>query len=78
MQFIPSKPKQNLPHEEMIHKQAEAAEQFLKDEWDLKGGQTSFACPTAESFGLSSLEAAAPKCHMKQGPVKSSKKIKRS
>ena len=71
-----SKPKQNLPHEELIHKQAEAAKQFLKKEQDLKGGQTSFPCPSAESFGLHFLDAGAPKHGIKQGPVKSSKMLK--
>ena len=64
--------RQNLPHEEVIRKWAEATKQFFKEP-DLEGGQTSLPCPTAQGFRLSSLEAAAPKCHIKQGPVKSSK-----
>ena len=53
----------------------EAAKQFLEEEGDLEGGQTSFHCPSVEGFELSSREAAAPKHHIKQGPVKSSKKF---
>ena len=71
-----SKPKLNLPHTGVIFKPAEATKQFLEEEEDLAGGQTSFPCPSAEGFGLSSHEAAAPKHHIKQGPVKSSKKCK--
>ena len=69
-------PRQNFPHKEVIRKQAEAAKQFFKEEWDLEGDQTSLPCPTAEGFRLSSLEVATPKHCIKQGPVKSSKKLK--
>ena len=55
---------------------AEATKHFLEEEGDLEGGQTSFLCPSVEGFGLSSHEAAAPKHCTKQGPVKSSKKVK--
>ena len=40
-----SRPKLNLPHAEVICKWAEAAKQFLDEEGDLDGGQTSFHCP---------------------------------
>ena len=33
-----------LPHNEIIHKRAEAAKQFLKEE----GGQSAFHCPSTE------------------------------
>ena len=71
-----SKPKQNLPHKEVIRKWAEAAKQFFKEEQDLESSQTSLPCPKTEGLKLSSLEAAAPKHCMKQGPIKSSKKLK--
>ena len=71
-----SRPKLNVPHAEVIHKQAEAGKQFLKEEGDLEGGQTSFPYPSAEGFRLSSHEATAPKCSIKQGLVKPSKKLK--
>ena len=71
-----SRPKLNLPHAGVIHKWAEATKQFLEEEGDLEGGQTSFSCPSTEVFDLSSLEVAAPKCCIKEGPEKSSKKFK--
>ena len=71
-----SRPKLNLPHAEVICKWAEATKQFLEEEGDLEGGQTSSPCPSAKGFRLSSHEATAPKHHIKQGPVKSSKKFK--
>ena len=69
-----SKPRQSLPHEEVIRKWAEATKQFLKEEQDLESSQTSLPCPKTEGLKLSSLETPAPKHHIKQGPVKSSKK----
>ena len=55
---------------EVICKRAEAAKQFLEEE----GGQSTFLCPSTEEFEPSPLEA--PKCCIKQGPVKSSKNEK--
>ena len=71
-----SKPKQNLPHKEVIRKQTEAAKQFFKEEQDLESSQTSLPCPKSEGLQLSSLEIPAPKHHIKQRPIKSSKKLK--
>ena len=71
-----SKPNLNFSHTEVICKQTEAAKHSLEEEGDLEGGQTSYPCPSVESFRLSSHEATAPKWHTKQGPVKSSKKFK--
>ena len=71
-----SKPKQNLPHKEVIRKQAETTKQFLKEEQDLESSQTSFPCPKTEGLKLSSLETPAPKHGIKQGPIKSSKMLK--
>ena len=58
-----SEPVPKLPHAVAIHRQAETAKQFLEE----KGGQPTFYCP-----------CEAPKCCIKQGPVKSSKKLKRA
>ena len=60
----------------MIRKRAEAAKQFSKEEQDLESSQTSIPCATTEGIKLSSLEFPAPKHHIKQGSVKSSKKLK--
>ena len=70
-----SKPKQNLPDREVVRKWAEATKQFFKEQ-DMEGSQTSLPCPKTEGLKLSSLETLAPKCHIKQGPIKSSKKLK--
>ena len=48
-----SKPKQNLPHKEVIRKWAEAAEQFFKEEQDLEGSQTSLPCSKSEGLKFS-------------------------
>ena len=71
-----SKPQLNLPHGDVIHKQAEAAKQFLEEEGDPEGGQHIFHCPSTGYLKLSFHEVATPKHHVKQGPVKSSKKFK--
>ena len=66
-----------VPHEEMIRKWEEAAKQFFKEEQDLEGSQTPLPCSTkTEHPKLSSLEIPTFKCRAKQGPVKSSKKLK--
>ena len=70
-----SKPQLNLPHVDVIHKQAEVMKQFLK-EGDPESGQPTFHCPSTEDFESSHHEVAIQKCHIKQGPVKSSKKCK--
>ena len=64
-----SKPKQNLPHEKLIQKQAEAIKQFFKEEQDL-------ASSHVEGLKLRSIKAPTPKHCIKQGPLKSSKKLK--
>ena len=57
----PSTPKftPELPHAEIIHKRAEAAKQFLKEE----GGQSAFHCLSTEEFEPSHHET--PKHHIK-------------
>ena len=62
----------NLPHATVIHRWAEAAKLFLEEGSD----QSTFHCPLSESSDLTPHKI--PKCHVKQGPVKSSKKIKES
>ena len=73
---VPCTSKQNLPHEEEIRKWAEAAKQFFEEQQDLEVSETSLPCSKTEGLKLSSLETPALKCHVKQGPVKSSKKLK--
>ena len=63
-----------LPHEEVIRKQAEAAKQFFKEEQDLVVVKLPF--DVLKHRVLSSLETTAAKHHLRQGPVKSSKKLK--
>ena len=62
----------NLPHATVIYKQAEAAKQFLEEGSD----QSTFHCPLSKGSDLRPCKT--PKCHFKQGPMKSSKKIKES
>ena len=52
---IPHTSKQNLPHEEVIRKWAQAAKQFFEEEQDLEGSQMSFPCSKTEGLKLSSL-----------------------
>ena len=61
-----------LPHATVIYKLAEAAKHFLEEGSD----QTTFHHPWLEGSNLSPHKT--PKCHFKQGPIKSSKKIKES
>ena len=61
-----------LPHAKVIHKRAEAAKQFLEEE----SSQSTFHCPSTDDPDPS--HPKAPKCHIKQGPVKSSKKLKKA
>ena len=67
-----SKPQLNFPPVDVICKWAEATKQFL--EGDPEGGQPTFHCSSTEGFESSHHEVAIPKCCIKQGPVKSSKK----
>ena len=62
----------NLPHATVIHRQAEAAKHFLEEESD----QSTFHCPLSKGSDLNPIKI--PKHHIKQGPMKSSKKIKES
>ena len=62
----------NLPHATVIHRWAEAAKHFLEEGSD----QSTFHCPLSKSSDLTPCKI--PKCHIKQGPMKSSKKIKES
>ena len=73
---IPCTSKQNLPHEEEVRKWAEAAKQFFEEEQDQEVSQTSLPCSKTEGLKLSSLANPSPKCCVKQGPIKSSKKLK--
>ena len=68
---IPSTSRQGLPHEEEVRKWAEAAKQFFEEEQD--PSQVSSPGPKLEGLRLHSLESQVPKCHIKQGPIKSSK-----
>ena len=69
-EVIPSTSKftPELPHVDVICKRAKAAKQLLEEESD----KSMF--PFTEEYVHSPSEA--PKCHMKQGPVKPSKKWK--
>ena len=73
---VPCTSKQNLSHEEEVRKWTEAAKQFFEEEQDLEISQTSLPCSKTELLRLSSLETPALKCHVKQRPIKSSKKFK--
>ena len=68
--------KQLLPHEDEIIKQLQTAKCFFKEE---QATLVSLV-PKNEGLKLSALEKQAPlkpiKCHAKQGPIKSSKKVK--
>ena len=57
-----------LPHVNVIHKRAKAAKHFLEGE----GDKSTFPYPSTKEFEPSPPEA--PKCCIKQGPAKSSKK----
>ena len=59
-----------LPHVYVIHKRAKAAKHFLEGE----GDKSTFPYPSTKEFEPSPPEV--PKYHIKQGPVKSSKKWK--
>ena len=72
--IIPSTSRQKLPHEEEVRKWTEAAKQFFEAEQD--PSQVSSPGPKMEGLRLSSLESQVPKHCIKQGPIKSSKKIK--
>ena len=73
---VPCTSTQTLPHEKKIRKWEEAAKQFFKEEQDLEVSQTSLPCSQTEGLKLSSLETQVPQHYLKQGLVKSSKKIK--
>ena len=73
---IPSTLRHILPHEEEVSKWAQAAKCFFEEE------QASSQVPTPapltpkmDGLKLSFLEPQAPKHHIKQGPMKSSKKL---
>ena len=57
----------NLSHAAVIHKQAEATKHFPEEGSD----QSTFHCPL--SGGSDPNPCKAPKCHIKQGSVKSAK-----
>ena len=75
----PSTSKEVLPHDKEVRKQAQATKCFLKEEQTTRQVPTPLS-PEKEGLKLSSLESQAPsmtqKCHVKQGPIKSSKKLK--
>ena len=74
---IPCTSKQNFPHEGRNQKMGRSCQTiFFEEEQDLEVSQTSLPCSKTEGLKLSSLETPALKCHIKQGPVKSSKKLK--
>ena len=70
---VPSTSRQGLPHEEKVRKQAEAAKLFFEEE---DPSHVSSTGPNMEGLRLSSLESQVPKHCIKQGPIKSSKKLK--
>ena len=71
---VPSTSRQSLSHEEEVRKWAEATKQLFEEEQHLS--QVSSPGPKTEGLKLSSLETLVPKHHIKQGPIKSSKKLK--
>ena len=71
---VPSTSRQSLLHEEEVRKWAEATKQFFEEEQDLS--QVSSPGSKTEGLKLSSLDTPFLKCHIKQGPSKSSKKLK--
>ena len=72
--IIPGTSRQSLPHKEEIRKWAEAAKQIFEEEQD--PSQASSPGLKMEGLRLSSLESQVPKCCIKQGPIKSCKKLK--
>ena len=62
----------NLPHAAVIYQWADTAKHFLEEGSD----QSIFHCPLSE--GSDPKPHKAPKCHIKQGTVKSSKKVRES
>ena len=74
---VPSTLRQSLPHEEEVRKWAGAAKCFFEEEQDPSQVSTpSPLTPKMEGLKPSSLEPQVPKHHIKQGPIKSSKKLK--
>ena len=69
-------PLNKVIHKEEVRKWAEAAKQFFEGDQDLEVSQTFLPCSKTEGLKLSSLETPAPKHHVNQGPVKSSKKLR--
>ena len=59
-----------------IRKWAETVKQFLGEGQDLEVSQSSISCSKTEGLKLCSLETSVLKHHVKEGPVKSSKKLK--
>ena len=72
---MPCTSKQSFPHEEEIRKWPEAAKQFFEEEQDQEVSQT-YSCSKTEGLMLSSRATPVPKCQVKQGPIKCSKKLK--
>ena len=71
---VPNTSRYSLPHEEDVRKWAEAAKQVSEEEQD--PSQVSSLAPKMEGLRLSSLEPQVPKHHIKQGSIKSSKRLK--
>ena len=71
---VPSTLRQILPHEEKVRKWAQAAKCYFEEEQAPSQVSTPAPLtPETEGLRLSSLEPQAPKHHIKQGTIKSSK-----
>ena len=71
---VPSTSRQSLPHEEEVKNGQKLPNSSLrKNKTPVK---SPLQDPKMEGFRLSSLELQGPKCHVKQGSIKSSKKLK--
>ena len=74
---VPSTLRQGLPHEKEVRKWAQAAKCFFEEEQAPSQVSTPAPLtPKMEGLRLRSLEPQVPKCHVKQAPIKSSKKLK--
>ena len=74
---VPSTLRQSLPHEEEVIKWTEAAKGFFEEEQNPSQVSTPTPLtPKMKRLELISLEPQVPKGHSKQGPIKSSKKLK--
>ena len=73
---VPRTSRQSLPQEEKVRKLAEAVKCFFEEKDSSQVSTSAPLTPKMEGLRLSSLEPQIPKCHIKQGPITSSKKLK--